>query len=103
MADVARDTRMANDGIPEQHNDQDSKPVYKSFRYGHFTELPDARTQFRSSRKGSKHTVTILTSSRKKFRKMMHTFDEKMHRSNQLYVEEHQGELKARKLAIENE
>jgi hypothetical protein len=41
--------------------------------------------------------------NRKKFRKMMHVFDEKMHHSNSLYMREHQAELKAKKLAIENE
>ncbi|TVY81529.1 hypothetical protein LSUE1_G007400 [Lachnellula suecica] len=42
-------------------------------------------------------------SFRKKFRKMMHVFDEKMYHSNALYTQEQKAEQKAKKLAQEND
>jgi len=41
--------------------------------------------------------------NRKKFRKMMHRFDEQMYHSDTLYRREYQAEQKAKKLAQENE
>ncbi|TVY55641.1 hypothetical protein LCER1_G006404, partial [Lachnellula cervina] len=52
--------------------------------------------------KNQENTVN-MPSNRKKFRKMMHIFDEKMHHSNFLYMREHQAEVKAKKLAQDND
>lgn len=48
------------------------------------------------------NTSNILP-NRKKFRKMMHRFDEQMYHSDTLYRREYQAEQKAKKLAQENE
>jgi hypothetical protein len=47
--------------------------------------------------------ISNKLSHRKKFRKMMHRFDEQMYHSDTLYRREYQAEQKAKKLAQENE
>ncbi|TAQ89422.1 hypothetical protein B7494_g2257 [Chlorociboria aeruginascens] len=83
----------------------DLKPTYKSFKY-HNLRLKlrnPPPTATRTTREPSKMASANLNPCRKKYRKMRIKFDEKMHLSNEYYIQEQMAQDTAKRLAQEND